>query len=370
MKKYILCCTLIFSGCGHELSKNPKGLKTENIILITLDGIRWEDLFYGANEKIVLDTLFVKDVESTHAQYWSEDYLERRKLVFPFIWNTVGQQGQIYGNKEQGSVMRSNNPYWFSYPGYNELLVGFNDDSVNSNEKEWNPNINLLEFLDQQEGLEDRVAAFASWDVFDWIINTERNDFTINSGGYPFYDEKLTPKQQWLNTFIEDAPSPWYGSAVRWDAFTFEYAFEYLKLNKPRFLYISFDETDEFAHQREYDKYLNTANRSDGYIKAIWDWTQSNEMYRGKTTMMITTDHGRGGHEDGAWGSHGDGVPGAEFLWTAIIGPDTPAIGEMTNTDTIATSQLAATLGYLLGYDFISNQPVGHVVDPMVGLIK
>ena len=89
MKKYILCCTLIFSGCGHELYKNPKGLKTENIILITLDGIRWEDLFYGANEKIVLDTLFVKDVESTHAQYWSEDYLERRKLVFPFIWNTV-----------------------------------------------------------------------------------------------------------------------------------------------------------------------------------------------------------------------------------------------------------------------------------------
>ena len=49
MKKYILCCTLIFSGCGHELSKNPKGLKTENIILITLDGIRWEDLFYGAS---------------------------------------------------------------------------------------------------------------------------------------------------------------------------------------------------------------------------------------------------------------------------------------------------------------------------------
>ena len=369
MKKLFLVL-IIFAGCEKESNSNPKGLKTENVILITLDGVRWEDLFYGADEKIVLDTLFVKDVEATSAKFWSEDYRERRKLAFPFFWNTIGEQGQIYGNKEQGSVMRLTNPYFFSYPGYNELLVGFNDDSVNSNDKVLNPNINILEFMNEKDGFKGRVAAFASWDVFDWIINNERNDFTINSGGYPFYEKKLTPKQQWLNTFIEDVPSPWYGSAVRWDAFTFEYAFEYLKLNKPRFLYISFDETDEFAHQREYDKYLNTANRSDGYIKAIWDWTQSNEMYRGKTTMMITTDHGRGSYEHGAWGSHGDGVPGAEFLWTAIIGPDTPAIGEMTNTDTIATSQLATTLGYLLGYDFISNQPVGHVVDPMVGLIK
>ncbi len=79
-------------------------------------------------------------------------------------------------------------------------------------------------------------------------------------------------------------------------------------------------------------------------------------------------------HQNSSGSTHllriGDGVPGAEFLWTAIIGPDTPAIGEMTNTDTIAISQLAPTLGYLLGYDFISNQPVGAVVDPMVGLIK
>ncbi|MDE0588062.1 MAG: phosphoglyceromutase, partial [Candidatus Marinimicrobia bacterium] len=178
MKKLFLVL-IIFAGCEKESNSNPKGLKTENVILITLDGVRWEDLFYGADEKIVLDTLFVKDVEATSAKFWSEDYRERRKLVFPFFWNTIGEQGQIYGNKEQGSVMRLTNPYFFSYPGYNELLVGFNDDSVNSNDKVLNPNINILEFMNEKDGFKGRVAAFASWDVFDWIINNERNDFTI-----------------------------------------------------------------------------------------------------------------------------------------------------------------------------------------------
>ena len=60
MKKYILCCTLIFSGCGHELYKNPKGLKTENIILITLDGIKW---YEGYKEIDAIDEFIRKVIE-------------------------------------------------------------------------------------------------------------------------------------------------------------------------------------------------------------------------------------------------------------------------------------------------------------------
>lgn len=103
MKKTIFFCLLIFSGCGHELSKNPKGLKTENIILITLDGVRWEDLFYGADEKIVLDTLFVKDVEATSAKYWSEDYRERRKLVSLFFGTRLENRAKSMGIKNRGA---------------------------------------------------------------------------------------------------------------------------------------------------------------------------------------------------------------------------------------------------------------------------
>ncbi|MBC8346418.1 MAG: alkaline phosphatase family protein [Candidatus Marinimicrobia bacterium] len=361
MKNLIVILFLLIIGCTDD-PENQKGFHTENIILITMDGVRWEEVFFGADPNIITDSAMVKDLEGTHSEFWKEDANDRRQTLMPFLWKTIEKKGQVVGNKTKGSVMQLINPYLFSYPGYNELLTGFNDDSVNSNAKELNPNMNVLEFMNQQSGFENHVAAFSSWDVFDWIINNERNDFTINSGGFPLMDSILTPRQKWMNTFISDLPYPGYGTGVRWDVFTFEYAFEYLKLNKPRLLYIAFDETDEYAHQREYGKYLNAIQKLDSYIKQIWQWIQSQKHYRNKTTLIITTDHGRGKYIDGRWGSHGEDVPEAKYVWAAIIGPDTPSLGEITNADTISTNQIAATITHLLGYNYKSNQPVGKII--------
>lgn len=365
MKKLVLCFMCII-GCSEKAPMNPKGFQTDNVILITLDGVRYEEVFHGADENIINDTLMVANIEETKSVFWFDDEHTRRKKLMPFLWDTVAQNGQIYGNKNQGSVMRLTNPYFFSYPGYSELLVGFNDDSVNSNAKVLNPNLNVLEFMNQQDGFKGRVAAFASWDVFDWIINNERNEFTISSGGYPLLDSLLTQKQRWMNSFVSDLPYDGYGLGVRWDVLTYEYAFEYLKYRKPRLLYIAFDETDGFAHKKKYDKYLNMIQRLDHYIGDIWKWVQSNESYQNKTTLIVTTDHGRGGNQDGEWGAHGKGVPNAEYVWAAVVGPDTPHAGEVTYADTIATNQIAATITHLLGFDYKSNREVGKVIQSMV----
>ncbi len=365
MNKLIFCLIFVL-GCAEKSTVNPKGFHTENVILITLDGVRYEEVFQGADRNIINDSTMVKNIEEINDAFWFDDENKRRETLMPFIWSTVKEHGQIYGNKNRGSVMRLTNPYFFSYPGYSELLIGFNDDSVNSNAKVLNPHTNVLEFMHQQDGFNGRVAAFASWDVFDWIINHERNDFTINSGGYPLEDSLLTQKQRWMNTFVSDMPYEGYGLGVRWDALTHEYAFEYLKYRKPRFLYIAYDETDEFAHQTKYDKYLQMIHRLDRYIGDIWKWIQSNDMYRNKTTLIVTTDHGRGGYENGQWGSHGQSVANAEFVWAAIIGPDTPHMGEVTHADTIATNQIAATITHVLGYDYKSNREVGKVISSMV----
>ena len=262
--------------------------------------------------------------------------------------------------------MKLTNPYFFSYPGYNELLTGFNDDSVNSNNKKYNPNTNVLEFMNNQDGFKNKVAAFASWDVFDWIINNERNSFTINSGAYPLNNSSLSVKQKWMNSFIAELPYPGYERGVRWDVFTYEYAFEYLKLNKPRLLYIAFDETDEFAHDTKYDKYLYAIKRLDSYIENLWLWIQSQDYYKNKTTMIITTDHGRGKYLNDKWGSHGASVSNAQNVWTAIIGPDTPSRGEIVDSKTIYTSQIAATIAHLLGYDYKTNRKPGAIIKEML----
>ena len=68
--------------------------------------------------------------------------------------------------------------------------------------------------------------------------------------------------------------------------------------------YIAFDETDEFAHDIKYDNYLYAIKRLDNYIENLWLWLQSQDNYKNKTTLIITTDHGRGKYLNDKWGSH------------------------------------------------------------------
>jgi phosphoglycerol transferase MdoB-like AlkP superfamily enzyme len=145
---------------------------------------------------------------------------------------------------------------------------------------------------------------------------------------------------------------------VRLDAFTFHYAFEYMKKAKPRVLYIAFDETDDFAHGGKYDLYLDAAHYTDAFIKSLWEWCQLDPRYRDKTTFIITSDHGRGmdGKED--WRHHGSKVPNADQIWLAIMGPDTPATGEIKNSQNYQ-NQIASTISTLLGLDYRNQRPVG-----------
>jgi phosphoglycerol transferase MdoB-like AlkP superfamily enzyme len=138
---------------------------------------------------------------------------------------------------------------------------------------------------------------------------------------------------------------------VRLDAFTFHYAFEYMKSNKTRMMFISFDETDDFAHGGKYGLYLQSAHYTDGFIRTLWDWCQSNEQYRNKTTFIITCDHGRGSTTRDDWKHHGIKVPNADQTWLAVIGPDTPATGEQKDNQ-IYQNQIARTIAALLRVDY------------------
>ena len=135
MKKLIL---LIFIfGCSNNEINNAKGYNTNNVVLITLDGVRWEEIFSGADPDIINNKELVSDILKTNETYWDDKSDMRRKKLLPFLWGTISNKGQIYGNRLKQNNMELTNPYFFSYPGYNELLTGFSDDSVNSNDKKY-----------------------------------------------------------------------------------------------------------------------------------------------------------------------------------------------------------------------------------------
>ncbi len=339
-------------------------LKTENIFLITLDGMRWEELFEGAADTMINDMDMVKDTAAIQALFAGATPIEKREKLLPFFWNTIGQLGQLYGNRRLGNQVDCSNFYWFSYPGYNEILVGYSDPAINSNNKVYNPNVTVLEWLNQQMAFNGRVAAFGSWDVFPYIINDKRSGIPVNAGFQPATGHDLTPKEQVLNQLQEEIPSPW--SSVRLDAFTHHYALEYIKKQHPRVVYISYGETDDFAHDGRYDHYLTSAHQTDVWIKDLWHYTQSDPFYAGKTTFLITTDHGRGNSPKTAWKSHGKTFDGSNAIWLAVLGPDTPALGEMNNKGQYWQNQVAKTAAAFLGLDYTNVEEVGKVIGEMI----
>ncbi len=333
---------------------------TENVFLITLDGLRWEELFGGADDSLIVDTQYVPDTALLKEAFWADTPTLRRSKLMPWFWSKIAEEGQLIGNRHLGNKAAVTNFMWFSYPGYNEILVGYSDPNINTNNKIPNPNITILEWLNRQPELKGHVAAFGSWDVFPFIINEPRSGIPVNAGFEKATGENLTVKEQFLNELQDQIPSPW--NSVRLDAFTHHYALEYLHKAHPKVLFISYGETDDFAHDGRYDHYLHAAHRTDEFIRQLWEFCQQDSFYAGKTTFVITTDHGRGDNPKAEWTSHGKGFKGSNAIWMALLGPDTPALGERADQAQFWQNQIAKTVAALLGYDYSNEEEVGPVI--------
>ncbi len=325
--------------------------RTENVVLIVTDGFRWQDLFRGPERRLMSRVAGgVADTTALLREFWRDDPRERRKLLFPFLWGDVAVQGVIVGNQDLGSVARITNPYKFSYPGYSELFTGFADPRINSNSYPPNPNVTVFEWLARQPRFRGKVGAVATWAVFRNIFNEQRAGLDVLDG----WDEPFPgtlgadPRRSLVNELYRTSVRVWDGNAL--DAPMHLATKEYIALRKPRVLFVGYGETDEWAHLRRYDLTLKAARQVDRDIADLWAFMQGMRQYRGRTTFIITTDHGRGGTTED-WISHGEDVAGAEDIWMAVIGPDTPPLGEIRGGAMATQAQVAATIAALLGLE-------------------
>ncbi len=326
--------------------------KTSAVVLIVSDGLRWQEMFTGA-DPLLLDSkhggIWGKP-EDLKRKYWRDDVAQRRAALFPFLWGVVAQQGQIFGNQTKGSIARVTNGLAFSYPGYNEMLTGSPDPRVNSNDFGPNPNVSVFEWLNGLPEFHGRVAAFATWAVFHDIFNQPRSHLDVHAGWDPPYaGSALTPREELLDglyrhsTRLEDDDT--YNSYLQ------PPLLDYLQAQKPLVLFVGYGETDNWAHSGRYDLVLQSAHEFDHFVAELWNAMQEMPEYRGHTTFLITTDHGRGSGPV-EWKDHGKDQKGSENIWLAVMGPDTPPLGERTRVAPITQSQIAATLAAFLGQDY------------------
>jgi hypothetical protein len=179
--------------------------QTQNLIIITTDGFRWQEVFKGMDSAIANNSSNNQgDSDLIYKKYWADDEKQRRKKLLPFLWTTMLGQGQVYGNRVLGSKVDNANPYWFSYPGYNEIFTGFPDTSINRNDYPPNPHETVLEFLNKQLKLKGKVAAFGAWDAFDRILNQQRSGIKVYSAFDKFGDDHPNSNEKLLNALQHD----------------------------------------------------------------------------------------------------------------------------------------------------------------------
>jgi len=341
------------------------GPKTQNLILVTYDGFRTQELFAGA-DKALLNKDFggVRDVTALTKRFWRDSPEARREALLPFMWGTLAKQGQLFGDRDRQSPVTITNRLYFSYPGYNELLAGFGDPKIDSNSKKYNANTTVLEFLHGKDRFKGKVEAYTCWDVFPFIINDKRSGIRVVADTGPPYGNPKDDRQRLINAMAAQMPPLWPGVCL--DIFCHYPALDAIREQRVSVLYIAFGETDDFAHDKRYDCYLDAAYRCDAYIRELWETCQSLPKYKDKTTLVITTDHGRGDNP-GTWTGHGTKNKTSEFGWVAVIGPDTPALGVRENTPA-TQSQVAATVAALLGEDFAKTDP--RIAKPLDGVMR
>lgn len=213
--------------------------------------------------------------------------------------------------------------------------------------------MNVLEFLHRRPGSEGRVAAFGAWELFPWILNAPRSGLLVSAGYERLRFPESGPRIELIH-LLKAETEYWDGEAF--DSFTFHTAQEYLRLRKPRVLAILLGETDEWAHAGRYDLYLKSARRFDDYARRLWETLQSMQEYRGSTTLILATDHGRAAGKND-WRSRGRRIRESQDVGMAFFGPDTRPLGPRRGTGVVTQAQLAATVAELLGEDFRSAVP-------------
>ncbi len=333
-------------------AETPAADNGHNVILVTLDGVRVQE-FFGGMDAVIAEApeaqSGIYEAEVTRKRWWRDTPEARREALMPFIWKTLAPAGMVLGNQARGSKVTVRNDQWFSYPGYSEILTGEPQPDVKSNDFVRYPHRTVLEHVREALSLGPaEVAQIGSWDGFKYAASSVDGAFFMNGARDEVPDALTTPEIELYNGLRHQVQQLWEESSN--DVLTHRIALEYLKENRPRVMWLGLGQSDDWAHARRYDLVLDYLHIADGLLAELWQTLQSMEQYRDRTTLIVTTDHGRGRTPED-WSEHDAGIQGCQDIWIAILGPQTPALGEASGFPDVTQSDVAATMLQYLGLD-------------------
>lgn len=361
MKKLfiILAIATVFYSCSTELTETetqsrPENTTTENLIVITLDGLRWQEVFGDAD-------------------VFDRDYL-----------STIGN---LYGNRNLGNKVNVANPTNISYPGYHEIFTG-NTTGIYGNVHENSPHKSVIEFINEQEGYQGRNVSLVTLNYMPIFLY--RASDTVNGGMFPIFSKAgvfengnvYVPDLETLfdSETIENAEVVYllqkslkeqellrpeiynYGTSPNTqDAELLSYTVgrNVMELLEPKVMHFYFSMTDLYGHQWKWDDYTNAARNVGVYIKDLINFVDNHPQYANNTTILITTDHGRG---SSSWGAHTSNTEGADETWFIVISPYTNK-GIVNEQKQYYNEQLAQTMANILGFTYEAEHEIAEAIE-------
>lgn len=204
-----------------------------------------------------------------------------------------------------------------SLAGYQSIFTGSYIRSCWHNDC---PNVNENTLIDSilETGVSPmEVAVFASWDRISRAVESMPRAFRSIAYLPRNHRDSLSNEEAIRFSGIEEAANAnrpvWQDS--RYDRYTWESAEVFLQHRRPRLLYLSLVDADEFAHANDRSAYEQSLAVFGEKIAQLIR-TLSSDEGGADLSFVITTDHGRG---DFFFSQHGWWEPTSARIWTLIV---------------------------------------------------
>lgn len=284
----------------------------DSVVVIALDGVRWQDVVVGATRDDAGD-------EGEHT---------------PRLQALVRDEGAGIGGGDEAHGVFASGPRFVSLPGYVEMMTGRRDTGCTSNDDEGTRFPTLADDFASRPG---GAAVVASWSTIARAASTSGRALvsagrTQRTGDYGPLSERAWRAGR------DVEPSPGFGD-YRPDQATAALALAVLREKKPGFLFIGLGDTDEHAHHGDRARYLDALARADRVIGAVADELAEQRLAGRSTLLVVTTDHGRSQN----FADHGD-APESGRVWMVAAGNSIRARGWFAPSTTRYLADLAPTI--------------------------
>jgi len=298
---------------GPRAAAAPSGA-VENVVLVTIDGVRWQEIFRGVDPARAEAALLPKSAVVPASE------------LLPNMTRLFFEGGTVLGDPSLAGGFSPSGPRYVSLPGYVELMTGATSECTTN---DCIPSLGTTLPEELARGLATspgEVAVLASWEVIARVSTGDRPGVLIVAGSAEG---------------DEAPPYPGHGD-YRADRATRVLAIRHLVERRPRFMWVALGDTDEWAHRGDYRGYLGALRAADAFVGELAAHLAEMGDYGRNTALFVTTDHGRGA----SFADHGEGD--SATTWLLARGPGIAARGPSATASARYLRDVAPTIRRLL----------------------